>query len=601
MFASSADSPSSRGGSDLHCSLGTEESFTDLVTNWVVIGGVDLSADLAGMVTGGRYPERYLPTFMHELTHHWCFQSPVGQALTALQMRARRNAILLRTGGEEAESLDSWELLDDIVRYETAIALLRPLAEGIALFVEFDAVPGNSRLMSRVMSTTAVSFIDRTSFLDGSGTDDLSGILLKRLRVARLAPRYRERKADLLVQPLKVRGRGYLPGYLNIRNTWEGLLRRTGSDLLFDTDFFAAYLRCYIYDDHALCARLLDPSAELKATGSGEFDAAQRISTHIQGRLIDLSTKLTAGHLTEFEKSVVDRREPTPPASVILVDPDQDALGRQLLDKYAQSIAVEGHPQTLREMLHQDEQWTIEQRHLMCIGSFRAHIEITTGGRVLARAPDHGVPDPTLPLLSVAALPAIPAESGLGSVEYFLSPTHQFTVLTVSLGSTLVASHSMSPAFTEEHARRLRGYRTGRETAAAERALRREVVEATIARDRSLEVYFEHYLEQASAASDFIHGSRALAIAPAERERELSDLMAENGLLELLGGGIETVRAYAQLSLLAAMPVPREPVAELMSSLGSDLADLLLAARACEAKYGLRLIDEREGTLMCRW
>lgn len=601
MSASSAAAPSSRAATDLHCSLSDEESFTDLVTNWVVIGGVDLSADLAGIVTGGRYPEQYLPTFMHELTHHWCFQSPVGQALTALQMRARRNALLLRAVGEEVEGLDSWAMLEDIVRYETTIALLRPIAEGLALFMEFDAAPGHSRLMSRVMSTTALAFMDHAMFEDNASMDDVGGLLRERLRMARLTPRYRERKADLLVQPLKVRGRGYLPGYLNIRNTWAGLLQRTRSDLLFDTDFFAAYLRCYIYDDYALCALLLDPSIELSASGSGAFDAAQRISEHVQQRLIDLSTKLTAAHLTEFEESVVDRKEPTPPPSVILTNPEQDALGRRMLNEYAESIAVEGNPQTLYDRLCQDERWTIEQRHLMCVGSFAAHIEITTSGRVLARAPDHRAPDESVPLLSVAALPEITAECGLGSVEFFLSPTHQFTVLTVTLGKKLVATQSLSPAFTEEHARRLSGYRTGREAAAAERVLRREVVDGAIARDPSLAIYFQHYLTQAAAAADFIHGSRALAIASVERERELADLMAEYGILDVLGGRIETVRAFAQLSLLAAMPVPRAPIVELMSALGFDVEELLRATRECEAKYGLSLVDEREDAVMCRW
>src|SRR5437667_214835 len=125
---------------DLHRSPAGGRSFTDPVTNWTLISGVDLDRHLAGMMQAGRYPI----DFLHELVHHWCFHTPVGLALALLQLRARRRAVLLAGEQDNHLGFDTWDVLDDTVRYETAITLMRPLAEGLALYAEFDALPGDS-------------------------------------------------------------------------------------------------------------------------------------------------------------------------------------------------------------------------------------------------------------------------------------------------------------------------------------------------------------------------------------------------------------------------------------------------------------------------
>lgn len=103
---------------DLHCSHGGDRSWTDPVTNWTLISGVRLDRDLGGMMQMGKYPARLLSPFVHELVHHWCFHSPLGLALAHMQLRARREALLLAKGEpREGSKLDAvFDLLEDVGR-----------------------------------------------------------------------------------------------------------------------------------------------------------------------------------------------------------------------------------------------------------------------------------------------------------------------------------------------------------------------------------------------------------------------------------------------------------------------------------------------------
>lgn len=139
-----------------HCSLGSGGNWTDLVTNVTSLEPQRFTADFRAWLDWGTAPPDMLSLFLHEATHHSCFASPLGAALSGLALRARRSAVtLLESRSEEVEEL----LFDDLVRFETALTLLRPLAEGwrrlpsLTQFPKYGAEPSATSCGGRPYST----------------------------------------------------------------------------------------------------------------------------------------------------------------------------------------------------------------------------------------------------------------------------------------------------------------------------------------------------------------------------------------------------------------------------------------------------------------
>src|SRR5258708_11032875 len=124
--------------------LGDKLSNTDPISNSVLISGLDFQRDGGNLLLPGRYPMACLGSYIHEALHHMCFRSPVGSAIAYLYHRGFLRAFDHTTLGEAA-AYDEYQVLEDTVRVETILTIMRPLAEGIALFGEFDAWPGASK------------------------------------------------------------------------------------------------------------------------------------------------------------------------------------------------------------------------------------------------------------------------------------------------------------------------------------------------------------------------------------------------------------------------------------------------------------------------
>ena len=200
--------------SELYYALGDKLSDTDPISNSVLISGLDFAQHAGRLLLPGQYPVQCLNSYVHESMHHICFRSPVGNAIAYLYNRGFQRAvdhILLGAGSDH----DDFDVLDDIVRVETILRIMRPLAEGIALFGEFDAYPGDSKSLSPVFRNAAVAFASMVPNREDLKVDQLLREVLIRGR-SRLE--MRQRKENLLLQGFTTRNGGYLPGYFMIKN-----------------------------------------------------------------------------------------------------------------------------------------------------------------------------------------------------------------------------------------------------------------------------------------------------------------------------------------------------------------------------------------------
>ncbi|MFG2022147.1 hypothetical protein [Streptomyces sp. NPDC048825] len=303
--------------------------ITDLFTNAVRLCPPEREDPRHWLGPIGHGPPEQLLTFLHEVTHHWCFRSDVGQALLFLAARADMNAHALSALSDDIDerpnndvSDDLWgefvrdlgpllraavedprsrlgsrlesvrndlglAVHDDVIRIQVALALLRPLAEGLALFAEFDAI---SRIQSEVWSplpySVALNFAGRERLAQGPHVEPfnimlIAGELLSRVRSSPLAL---SRKASMLGSPLKTgspltRGSGgYLLGYLTVKSLWRHLLTQDFR-LFAETDLSLMYMRSFFYDDLGLAALLVQPPI------SDCMLSTQRIIDHLQERI----------------------------------------------------------------------------------------------------------------------------------------------------------------------------------------------------------------------------------------------------------------------------------------------------------------------------
>ncbi len=238
-------------------------SFVDPTTNEMVVSDFDLPEYLRWVRGRPVSSSGVLANFLHEWTHRWCFHSRVGSAIALLRMRAACRAYAGRSA------------FDDYVRCMTAGTILEPLAEGLALFAEFDTYPGKSRWMSQTLATSLILFAPAVE------TDGKPLLLLEALlQTLRKDPLLLERKAGIYAQPANVFD-PYLIGYLSVRSLWCQMAAACSE--LDDRDLFLSYLRSYLYDDPGMVIRILD-------SYPSEVHASEAIVNHLLSRVGELAS-----------------------------------------------------------------------------------------------------------------------------------------------------------------------------------------------------------------------------------------------------------------------------------------------------------------------
>ncbi len=140
--------------------------------------------------------------------------------------------------------------------------LLRPLAEGLACFSEFDSIPGRSNVLTAPMLLAFFTFGGLTE--KPVTPHEINTRLFDLLSRVRLNPFMFLRKENVLADHFHLKSGGYLAGYMALKNIWTFAIKE--SALSHDPELFSAFIRSYFYDDYALIAILPDEDkSEIKA------------------------------------------------------------------------------------------------------------------------------------------------------------------------------------------------------------------------------------------------------------------------------------------------------------------------------------------------
>ena len=550
-----------------------------------------------------------LLTFLHEATHNWCFNSAVVHAQMYVAGRAELNAmaylvlqddpdparraapgkasptLMLQLLGQAARATVGdprprlgrtvravrdqlgLHIHDDVVRLEVVNELFRPLAEGLALFAEYDAV---SRFASRAWSplplAVAWNFGGRErfaaqaerGFIEPFSTTMIASQILYD---ARLSERAITTKAALLRAPFRGAG-GYLPGYLAVKSMWRNLFRQE-SRLYGESDIVLTYVRNFFFEDLELAAELLAPPTDNCVVSTN------RLLGRFSARMAEFFDA-TPADLTAFEDAL-DGAGPAESAGMLRT-PGRHREARRLIqqriDDFQSSPAARISDFALRHAVD-------SLNSLMALRQFvtimSADVEVDERGtvtwqghEVLTVDPDDlvhpGVGAHTLDILlgmsgqqTLSRVAAISRGDELHSVIVVLGPPEQKKALRDSLSASFAAREQR-----ESMARNLRF-----------------TADAIVAEDRGLRVNRDQVRGHLRLVVDRLYQDIALRYSsgPDAMDR-CGELMAADGLRPLLGSA-ETLRQAALLGLAASLNSYRDELENQFRRRGLDLPALL--------------------------
>jgi hypothetical protein len=353
----------------------------------------------------GLYSDHTLPQFVHELTHHWCFQSPVGHAICLLHLESAKLMLSSRTPDVRRRSRDC------ILKAEIATQLLSPIAEGMSLFAEFDQmVTTHGKLVSAPLSLVSVLFQQQREYitkimtrsespkeagladlveteerLSAAGKEIIAQLLqdpdrffaapLFRLRMSSAAI---DRKTELLTSPLVFDDDAYLLGYLMIKSTWAWSFSKYWR--MFDTDLFLLLLRSFVFGDSSLVEILLDETPCTAAT-------INQLGNHIAHRLFDFINGPVEKFATELEKQneelVFGHHEPMFKLERCPWEAEsiRKAATNSLLNWHRR--LAERHGSEIELMFSEMANNLLSQRTSMCICSVEASYELAADGAMV--------------------------------------------------------------------------------------------------------------------------------------------------------------------------------------------------------------------------
>lgn len=552
-------------------------SFTHPVTNFGELNVADARSQLSGLLTP-ELPDSTWPVFVHELTHHWCFNTPVGMALTHLYFRPAllRNAGVTSGGAADPRETDKvrYSAGLDFIAYDTAWGLLWPVIEGLALFAEFDVIPYvDGEVYSPPLHWTLSLYARRLLRPDGAGHRATGGplsaarldeALLEYLLHRRTSQRLVKRKTALLAQPLLTAREGYLAGYLLIKNLWITLAMR--DERLSCADVFLLFAQHYFFADLGLVARLLEPD-------DGRNERWVMVADHIAGSL----NRLAAMTATEL-RSLVDFVLTVPTAAVGQVYASWRSAEQQraplaalpthgdhqlwrrgidcLLDESAALVDLADHDDF--GAFGTELMWLMTQRDSFCVVHEPVRIEVTAARRLLALL--HGSVLYSAPAVDDFDMPVGTYD---GTVSGYLLPNLGATFVTMAINGK-VGAIALSRELPEPFDTQLLGYRMDGPAMLGRLEELRESAREYVRGDSVIEVLLDAGADSVAAWQRRIAVEHALPHLESARRADVSTLLNEAGF----GGLVESsarLRGLAMVSLLASLPLTRESSAALFA------------------------------------
>lgn len=268
-----------------------DKSWVDLFTNDTFLKNNDPTS-LANIIAKKSLPSEIFWSTIHESTHHWCFNSALGNTLFLLRFKTYLDALEL---SDLSERNVEWDILTNHMKYMIVMKIFRPLLEGMALFAENDCYPSPTEALPMNLLSNMLWFSKDGIF--STNEKKLSEIEAEYaifLLNKRLSEEGINRKKQNFIFPLNVDKKCYLTGYLFVK-ILQGILIQK-SDKFLDPNLFLYFLRNYFFYDLEFINILLDK------TIVDEYSHVE-LCNYFSKRVSHL-TKIDEQHIEEFELAI---------------------------------------------------------------------------------------------------------------------------------------------------------------------------------------------------------------------------------------------------------------------------------------------------------
>ncbi|MEM6506498.1 MAG: hypothetical protein AAF711_13735 [Planctomycetota bacterium] len=207
----------------------------------------------------GTYTNESLSAFLHEATHHRCFDSPLGGALLGIEGLSRAGwfeTFKCKANDEPTKKeCERNPFCFNRALAREILAIVGPLAEGLALYGELDAAPGESPAASSIaMNGLAVFYEKRYRELMDADAAFLE--FSSWIRDQRMSPTFKRTRDLLTTDPEEEYKKDYVLGYRFVRRLIK-TLHTYSPNARKDTDASLAFLCAYFFDDWALANHVL--------------------------------------------------------------------------------------------------------------------------------------------------------------------------------------------------------------------------------------------------------------------------------------------------------------------------------------------------------
>jgi hypothetical protein len=336
--------------------------------------------------------------------------SPVGATISGAHLRSRQRLMLARNHAD---------YLLDILRYEAATEIFRPLAEALALFAEFDVRPGAGDYRSELFVWLVT--LNGGAKILSLPLDAIDQHIASLLAEMRSTEELARKKENLLGRPLHIADGGYLLGYLGLKRLWNAYQDRWRND----AELFFGFVRALFFDDFGIVRAILDPAVKPEAIYSSILEA-------VRERVEFLFDSSVVGAVDRFNEAASNHQLRVPKGNALPWYGDVSlcekggALREQLMAEI--TTAQPG----IDNRIGQFNAWTLANRERLCI--FNTPADISVGEQLTAATID-GKRALLLPSHSEVARGA-----GAGSIQMYFSTTGRFYALLVTRNRQCVAS-----------------------------------------------------------------------------------------------------------------------------------------------------------------
>lgn len=558
------------------CSAADRRSWADMISNQTAIADFSIRDHVNAMQSNRNFPLAGLPAFLHECTHHWCFESTVGLSLTLTWLRTLTDLTVWSKDDVGAEATLN-RARSRLFRYELTTSLLRPILEGLALFAEFDAWPGTSKF-------TSIPLMWAWILYSQSGKDFQTEVQ-QILMASRLAPSTADRKVNVLAKAFSLNNTdGYLAGYLSVKTT--SIIILEASTKFIDSDFFLAYMKEYFFEDPGLVSIILTDADD-------EWQWAEGVINYFRNKIKTLVAEVDENTLDDFERSCstpnrkgVDTRLEDKVVldgeffqSPLFKDVSATESARKQLHT-ALADALKPINKAGFEWLQSSSRALLIRRHLMCLGSYPTRVKINDFHRVV-------IYDNEGPILGGQSEPGFEPQEGDGVLDFYVSPSRFFRAYAVSLRASLVLLFPISE----------RDEVTERQLSIS--LLSSEVVRQVIDTANTFLTKNEFRDPQHlslrtvfSGAVQELYETWSTVIVKQDSLPTTKNALRTDGLWTITGRSLETLRALASIGLCQSVGLSEENTAQLLKERGIDYAAMLGSLSRSASEWGVSFFRE---------